>query len=141
MSTSTSSSTHHPAGRQARARLATYRRYAEIVTEQERALVAGDLETYEALSEATHELQDRIGLAPTPDLVDDPEAGHPAFVDEVAGILRATLAANERIQSRLQGMRVHPGYGVGHGGVEPHHMLGYDATDALAAGSNFNFRF
>ena len=125
-------STHHPAGRQARARLATYRRYAEIVTEQEKALIAADLDAYEALAVAKLELQDRIGLAPTPDLLEDPEAGHASFVDEVAGILTATLAANERIQSRLEGI---------HAGLEGHHVLGYDTRDALGAGSTLDLRF
>lgn len=135
------SSAHHPAGRQARARLSTYRRYAEIVTEQERALIAGDVETYEALAAATQELQDRIGLAPTPDLAEDPEAGEAAFVDEVAHILKATLAASERIQFRLQGMRAAPLRELGHTGVEGHHVVGYDVVGACAAGSSFDLRF
>ena len=135
------SSSYHPAGRQARARLAAYRRYAEIVTEQEKALIAGDLETYEALADATHELQDRIGLAPTPDLAEDPEAGHASFVDEVADILKATLATNERIQARLGGMRRTAGSELRTGGFEAHPTPGYDLGGAHDASSSFDLRF
>lgn len=141
MSAASSPWADHPAGGQARARLAAYRRYAEIVTEQEKALIAGDLEAYEALESATHEIQDRIGLAPTPDLVDDPEAGNASFVDEVADILKATLATNERIQTRLWGMRQAAGADVHRGTLEGHHALGYEGRGALIAESSFDLRF
>ena len=136
-----SSSGHHPAGRQARARLATYRRYAEIVTEQERALAAGDLSGYESLASAVHELQERIGLAPTPDLQEDPEAGHAAFVDEVADILRATLAANERIRTRLGGMHGAGANGAHHAGTDASRTLPYDLGASTVVGSGFDLRF
>lgn len=90
----------------ARDRLASYRRYAELVRLQESALARGDTDAYEALVEEGLALQDVLGgQPPVRDLAMDPEAGTGAFVAEVADLLRGALAANERIQSRLRGLR------------------------------------
>ena len=104
--TRTAGRTAQVGGVVARDRLASYRRYAEIVRLQEAALSRGDINAYEELVAETAALQDALGMhPPARDLAGGPEAGSGAFGAEVADLLRGALGANERVQSRLRGLR------------------------------------
>ena len=91
----------------ARKRLDAYRRYAELVAEQEAALEAEDMDRFEALQAAAAELQAGLGLTASlaPDGRTDSEVASEAFVHRATQILRSTLDRSERIQARLKAMR------------------------------------
>lgn len=118
-------------GALARDRLASYRRYAELVSLQEAALARGDTDAYEGLVVETAALQDALGgQPPLRDLAGDPEAGSGAFVAEVADLLRGALGANERIQSRLRGLRAEASGSVRRAREGHRHALGYAGAGA-----------
>lgn len=90
----------------ARDRLASYRRYAELLALQEAAVARGDMDAYAALAEETAALQAALGGHLHPEgLAADPEATSGAFVSELSDLLRSALGANERIQARLRALR------------------------------------
>lgn len=84
-------------------RIVAYARYRTLIEAQEGALEDGDLDRYEELTERAREMEDGGPLA----LPDAGEIG--ALPDEVADRLRsevrAALAAQRRVRSRLEGLR------------------------------------
>lgn len=85
-------------GEVARDRLTQFVRYANLVAEQEAALEDGDLDRFEELADSVTELRGMIGAARA---AETPEDEH----EQAEEVLREALAANLRIQTRLQSMR------------------------------------
>ncbi len=95
----------HAGDRLARERLEAYRRYAEVVAQQESALEAGDMTSFERFADEAHRLQDDLAVSQgLRELVHDPEADAAWFVDAVTDLVRKTVARNQRIAARLAAM-------------------------------------
>jgi hypothetical protein len=85
----------------ARERLAAYARFAELVSAQESALQAGDMDRFRTLTAAAEELRSACDLA-LPDAWGQRLAdGSRTFHESAGEILSAALATSERIQTRL----------------------------------------
>jgi len=105
----------HPGGPQPQDRMASYRRYADLVRRQEEALIAGDLDGFQTLANQALELQHGLrASAPAPGSLAGfgSPAGPAPDPHELAEILRATLGAGERIESRLRALRAEAGGSV-----------------------------
>jgi hypothetical protein len=96
----------------AQERLAAYQRYAGLVEQQEAALASGDLDGFESLSQATKDLQDRLGAAGALRGIAQDGGVASTFVEQVADLLRTTMARNSRIQARLAGLRQEAGQDI-----------------------------
>lgn len=87
----------------ARDRLAGLRRLAELLAAQEDALRAGDVDAAQVLSRAAVALQEEVGVALEAEGSRDPGPGPAA--EEATELLRAALAANERVRRTLRALR------------------------------------
>jgi hypothetical protein len=126
-------------GRLARERLEAYQRYSDLVAEQEAALERGDLEAFAEASRAALEVQAGLGAAAAVrDLVADPEAASPDFVERTIAILRTTARRNERIQTRLQTLRSGDGRRAGAAGAS---RIQRYMEDGAETGPRFDLRF
>lgn len=129
-------------GASARERLALYRRYADLVRQQEAALIAGDLDGFHALADQALELQGGQEPPVTPSgLPEDPGSGAGPGVGELSQILRVTLDAGERIQARLRALRSDAGLSVRRATEGQHRVRGYAPTSDRDPGVRLDLTF
>jgi hypothetical protein len=129
-------------GASARERLAFYRRYADLVRQQESALIAGDLDGFHSLADQALELQGGHGPPATPSsLPEDPGSGPGPSVGELSRILQGTLDTGERIQARLRALRSDAGWSVRRATDGQRRVRGYAPTSERDAGVRLDLTF